>query len=160
MTEAPTLARLKRSRSAHRASVTKTISKAEEEIHSNPDGPRPYKLRQLKEALQEKLHTLDGINEIILKQVEDNELEDEIDGIDKKRSASAYKRSKNTLLQPRCQIPHLLSQPLSQLRTPEVTPGQQMTPEVTPDPQIAPQSREILLQVPDYQVQTQHHLKG
>ena len=76
------LARHKRSRSGHRASVTKTIAKAEEEIHGSRDEPRAFRLRQLKEALQEKQLTLDAINEVILQEVKVEDLEDEIDGID------------------------------------------------------------------------------
>lgn len=82
MTEPANLSRLRRSRTGHRASVTKTIAKADEELHGNPDGPRAFKLRQLREALHEKTQTLEAINESILEQVEEEDLEEEIDGID------------------------------------------------------------------------------
>lgn len=82
MSEPSTLARHKRSRSGHRASVTKTIAKTEEELSGNPDGPNPQKLKLYKQGLQQKLRILESLNEDILQQVEEEELEDEIDQMD------------------------------------------------------------------------------
>ena len=81
MSDPAALARTKKSRAGHRASASKTISKVEEELLNSPK-PSQQKLKQYQQTLQLKQQTLDGLNEIIMEHVEEDSLEEEIDGID------------------------------------------------------------------------------
>lgn len=62
---------------------TKIMLKVEEEILSGHK-PSRQKLKQHQQALQLKQKTLDDINEVILEHVEEDSLEDEIDGCPRK----------------------------------------------------------------------------
>ena len=81
MSDPTALARSKRSRKGHRASVSKTIQKVEEELLDNPK-PNKQKLKQYQQTLQQKSQTLEAINELILEQVVEDKQEEEIEGID------------------------------------------------------------------------------
>ena len=81
MSDPVALARSKRSRTGHRASVSKTIQKVEDELRDNPT-PNKQKLKHYQQTLQQKLQTLEAIDEFILEQVEEDKLEEEIEGID------------------------------------------------------------------------------
>ena len=81
MTDPAALTRAKKSRSGHRASASKIILKVEEEVLNSPK-PSQQKLKQHQQALKMKQQTLDDINEVILNHVDEDSLEEEIDGID------------------------------------------------------------------------------
>ena len=82
MSEEATLQRNIRSRAGHRASASKQITKAEEELYATTGGPDSQRLRQLKQTLQQKLGTLQALNDAILEKVDEDQLEEEIDQID------------------------------------------------------------------------------
>ena len=81
MAERENLGRKKKVRAAHRASVTRMIAQAQE-LLSSEDGLEPAKLKQKREALAAKAELLNKLDADIVEAVDEDELEEEIDGAD------------------------------------------------------------------------------
>ena len=139
MAEEGTLSRKRKVRAAHRASVTKMIAQAQELLQAE-DGVEPRRLKQKREALAAKAGLLDKLDAEILEVVDENELEEEIDGADTVRERidlaiieldSALHASAD---EPERRREHTRIPPARhEARSPQATP----TPEHSPDPPLS-----------------------
>ena len=83
MAEKDSLARKRKVRAAHRASVTRMITQASELLSAaSVGGPEPAKLRQKRDALSTKAELLSKLDADILEAVNEDNLEEEIEVAD------------------------------------------------------------------------------